>query len=276
MTNSELNDLLLLSIRSAFIAGKTIMEVYGHDHLVIKRKKDFSPLTIADQSAHDEIIKFLAPTGIPVISEEGSRVDYAIRRNWDYFWLVDPLDGTKEFLKRNGEFTVNIALINYNLPQIGVVYAPAAGQLYWGSPEQGAFLLSTTRFHYEITADMPQIVRLSEKLPFRSDKVHFTVVASRTHINFETNKYVKQLRKHYSKVAVISKGSSLKFCLVAEGNADIYPRFGPTMEWDTAAGQAVAIHSGCEVVRYDTGDVLAYNKKDLRNPWFIVRRNMII
>ena len=249
------------------------MKVYGSDHLVIKRKKDFSPLTLADQSAHEVIMKYLEATRIPFISEEGIQYDHTIRNNWEFFWLVDPLDGTKEFIRRNGEFTVNIALIDYNLPVLGVVYAPATRQLYWGSPAHGAYLMSTSGFKTQIEIDLPQLVRLSEKLPFRNDRINYTVVASRTHINFETNRYISQLRKQHSKVSVVSTGSSLKFCLVAEGSADIYPRFGPTMEWDTAAGQAVAIHAGCNVVRYDTGDILAYNKKDLRNPWFIVKRD---
>jgi 3'(2'), 5'-bisphosphate nucleotidase len=273
VTNSDLNNLLLLAIQSAFVAGKTIMQVYGNDHLIIKIKKDFSPLTLADQSANEVLMTYLEKTQIPVISEEGKQYEYAIRQNWEFFWLIDPLDGTKEFLRRNGEFTVNTALINKNLPLIGVVYAPASGHLYYGSPDMGAYLLSTSGFKTDIPADMPQIIRLSEKLPFRTDRVHYTIVSSRSHVNFETQRYIQMLKKRYGKTQVISKGSSLKFCLVAEGSADIYPRFGPTMEWDTAAGQAVAVHSGCNVVRYDTGEVLAYNKKDLRNPWFIVRRD---
>jgi 3'(2'), 5'-bisphosphate nucleotidase len=276
MTDSEVNNLLLLAIRSAYMAGKAIMQVYGSDHLVIKRKKDFSPLTLADQSAHEVIMKLLEPTKLPLISEEGSQYDWSARQNWEYFWLVDPLDGTREFLKRNGEFTVNIALIKFNLPLIGVVYAPVSGQLYWGAPDYGAYLLSTSGFREQIETDMQQVARLSEKLPFRTEKKHFTVIASKSHINFETNNYVRQLRKQHLNVTVLSKGSSLKFCIVAEGNADIYPRFGPTMEWDTAAGQAVAIYSGCKVNRYDTGDILTYNKKDLHNPWFIVSRDRII
>jgi 3'(2'), 5'-bisphosphate nucleotidase len=273
VTNTDLNNLLLLAIRSAFNAGKTVMGIYGNDHLIIKRKKDFSPLTLADQAANEVLMTYLEKTQIPVISEEGKQYEYAIRKNWEFFWLVDPLDGTKEFLKRNGEFTVNIALVNYNLPLIGVVYAPAYGHLYYGSPDLGAYLLSTGGFQTDIPAEMPQIIRLSEKLPFRTKRVHYTIVSSRSHVNFETQRYILMIKKQHSRTRVISKGSSLKFCLVAEGSADIYPRFGPTMEWDTAAGQAVAVHSGCSVVRYDTGDILAYNKKELRNPWFIVRRD---
>jgi 3'(2'), 5'-bisphosphate nucleotidase len=265
--------MMLLALRSAFAAGNAVMKIYGNDRLIIKRKKDFSPLTLADQSAHEVLMTFLDKSQIPVISEEGQQYEYEIRKNWDFYWLVDPLDGTKEFLKRNGEFTVNIALVKYNLPVIGVVYAPASGHLYYGAPDLGAYLLSTGGFQNDIPAEMTQIIRLSEKLPLRIDRDNFTVVASRSHINFETQRYIQMLQKNYKTVDVISKGSSLKFCLVAEGKADIYPRFGPTMEWDTAAGQAVALHSGCSVVRYDTGEILNYNKKDLRNPWFIVKRD---
>jgi 3'(2'), 5'-bisphosphate nucleotidase len=275
MTNPELNNLLLLAIRAAFMAGNVIMKVYGSDRLVVKRKKDFSPLTQADQYAHDVIMKLLEPEGIPVISEEGHQYDYQVRKNWENFWLVDPLDGTREFLKRNGEFTVNIALIKNNLPLIGVIYSPPAGQLYWGIQDNGAYLLSTIGFREKIETDILQVTRLSERLPYRTDRNNFTVVASRSHISFETHNYIRQLRKHHKKLVILSKGSSLKFCLVAEGKADIYPRFGPTMEWDTAAGQAIAISSGCTVRRNDTGDILTYNKKDLHNPWFIVSRERI-
>lgn len=273
MINPDLDHLLLLAIQSSFIAGKAIMKVYGEDRLIVRLKKDFSPLTIADQAAHDVLMKLLEKTQIPVISEEGIQLDYSVRRNWEMLWLVDPLDGTKEFLKRNGEFTVNIALVKNNLPLIGVVYAPATGNLYYSVPNLGAFLLSTSVFKSDIPLDLPQLIQLSERLPFRKNKIHFTLVASRSHKNFETQKYIQKMRKEHSRVEIISKGSSLKFCLVAEGNADIYPRFGPTMEWDTAAGQAIAAQSGCSVTRYDTGDILTYNKNELRNPWFIVKRN---
>jgi 3'(2'), 5'-bisphosphate nucleotidase len=276
MSNQDPDYLLLLAIQSAFIAGKSIMKVYGEEQLVIKRKKDFSPLTLADQSAHEVIMKLLEPTNIPVISEEGHQYDYEVRKNWEYFWLVDPLDGTKEFLKRNGEFTVNIALIEHNLPIIGIVCAPAVNQLYWASQEHGSYILNTNVLRERLEIDIPHLIGLSEKLPFSRAREFITVVASRSHINFLTNNYIKHLKKKHGKVDVLSKGSSLKFCIVAEGSADIYPRFGPTMEWDTAAGQAVAVFSGCKVTRYDTGTILTYNKKDLHNPLFIVSRDRII
>jgi len=276
MTNSEVNNLLLLAIRSAYMAGKTIMQFYGSDRLVIKRKKDFSPLTLADHSAHEVIMKLLEPANIPVISEEGDQYDYEVRKNWEYFWLVDPLDGTKEFLKRNGEFTVNIALIEHNLPIMGIVYAPAVDQLYWASQEYGSYLLNTNLLKEQLQINVPDLIRFSEKLPSSKKRELITIVASRSHINFLTNNYIKHLKKKHGKVDVLSKGSSLKFCIVADGSADIYPRFGPTMEWDTAAGQAVAVFSGCKVTRYNTVDILTYNKKDLHNPLFIVSRDRII
>jgi 3'(2'), 5'-bisphosphate nucleotidase len=273
MINTDPDHFLLLAIQSSFIAGQSILKVYGENRLIVRIKKDFSPLTIADQAAHDVLMKLLEKTQIPVISEEGMQFDYSVRSNWELFWLVDPLDGTKEFLRRNGEFTVNIALIKNNLPQIGVVYAPVTGSLYFGSPGLGAYLFSTNAFKNEIPLDLSQLIQLSEKMPFRKNKINFTIIASRSHRNFETQNYIRKMKKEHSRVEIISKGSSLKFCLVAEGNADIYPRFGPTMEWDTAAGQAIAALSGCSVTRYDTGDILTYNKKELRNPWFIVKRN---
>jgi 3'(2'), 5'-bisphosphate nucleotidase len=273
MTIPDLDHLLLLAIRSSFIAGKAIMQVYGKSRLIVRIKKDFSPLTIADQAAHDVLMTYLENTQIPVISEEGLQCDYSTMSNWELFWLVDPLDGTKEFLRQNGEFTVNIALIKNNLPHMGVIYAPATGNLYYGYPGLGSYLLSTNVFKEEIPVDLAQVIRLSERLPFRKNKVRFTIVASRSHRNFETQNYLRKMKKEYGRVEIISIGSSLKFCLVAEGNADIYPRFGPTMEWDTAAGQAIATQSGCSVTRYDTGDILTYNKKDLKNPWFFVQRN---
>lgn len=273
MTDPDLDQLLLLAIHSSFMAGKAIMQVYGGNRLVLKIKKDFSPLTVADQSAHNVLMTYLEKTQIPVISEEGIQYDFSARSKWDIFWLVDPLDGTKEFLRRNGEFTVNIALVKNNLPLIGVIYAPATGNLYFGFPNQGAFLLNAGKFKTEIPSDLPQLIRLSERLPIRKNRIHYTMVASRSHRNFETQKYIRKMKKEHSRLEIITKGSSLKFCLVAEGNADIYPRFGPTMEWDTAAGQAIAAQSGCSVTRYDTGDFLTYNKKEMRNPWFIVKRN---
>jgi 3'(2'), 5'-bisphosphate nucleotidase len=272
MISPDFHEMLWIAIQACLFAGKVIMDAYGDAHPVVKLKSDFSPLTIADQAAHKELITHLERTNIPVISEEGIMYDYSVRSGWDLYWLVDPLDGTREFLKKNDEFTVNIALVKNNLPVIGVIYAPALGKLYFSSQESGAYLLTTAIINKEIPDDLSCLFNISEKLPLHLNKSGFTIIASRSHRNLQTRIYIHRLKKEHGKLAIISKGSSLKFCLVAEGNADIYPRFGATMEWDTAAGQAIAVHAGCSVLRYDTGEILTYNKKELKNPWFIVKR----
>jgi 3'(2'), 5'-bisphosphate nucleotidase len=272
MQNPSINSLLLLSIQSAMIAGSAIMQYYTGKKIKVKRKKDFSPITSADREAHEIIANELVETGLPLLSEEGEHEKYEERKKWGAFWLVDPLDGTKEFLKKNGEFTVNIALIEENLPSLGVVYAPALDKLFFGTSSFGSYYIRASKIR-DFKPDNPdEIISMSEKLPLRMKNRRYTVIASRSHRSFETRKYISALKKEYGEVNIISSGSSLKFCLVAEGSADIYPRFGPTMEWDTAAGQAVAVFSGCSVKGYDSSLVLTYNKEKLLNPWFIVER----
>jgi 3'(2'), 5'-bisphosphate nucleotidase len=273
MSGHEQASLLLLSIRSAFLAGDVILHhYYKGKNISVALKRDFSPITIADREAHEIICGELAGTGFPLLSEEGTHFDYASRNKWNTFWLVDPLDGTKEFLKRNDEFTVNIALIRDNLPLLGVVYAPALDRLYYAGSLSGSYSVKASDIKELKPDSMDVIISISEKLPLKISHRNYTVVTSRSHLNLETRKQIKILQREHGDVAIISSGSSLKFCLVAEGSADIYPRFGPTMEWDTAAGQAVAVFSGCSVNRYDTGEVLTYNKEKLLNPWFIVER----
>lgn len=223
----------------------------------IERKADNSPLTRADKAAHARIMTFLEPTGIPVLSEEGAHLPYSIRRQWQRLWIVDPLDGTKEFIKRNGEFTVNIALAENGSPVMGVIYVPVKQQLYYGCIGEGAY-----------KEELGQRVTL----PLKSDTERaFTVVASRSHLSKETADYIDLLRRDHPDLQLASSGSSLKICLVAEGKADVYPRHAPTMEWDTAAGDAIARAARREVVDALTGEPLRYNKEDLHNPWFIVR-----
>jgi len=235
-------------------AGAAIMEIYQGEFRV-ELKGDDSPLTCADRAAHEVIVKGLTeldPT-IPILSEEGRTIPYETRRNWSRFWLVDPLDGTKEFIKRNGEFTVNIALIEDGRTAAGVVYLPAQDRLYFGVVGQGAWLQTGTE------AAEPIRVR-------RADPVAgLTVVMSRSHPSPELDAYLKEV-----KVAeALPVGSSLKLCVVAEGRADLYPRLGPTMEWDTAAGQAVVEAAGGTVLTLDD-EPLRYNKENLLNPYFIV------
>jgi len=269
----ELEDNIVCSaLQIAFEAGQAILEIYegpfGFD-----LKPDNSPITIADRKAHEIIMQGLVATGLPLLSEEGIQTPYEIRKDWKQYWFVDPLDGTKEFISRNGDFTVNIALIEDHNPVFGVVYAPVRKMIYWGSI-QGAFRMDVNDIHdaMEITEDL--IKSKSQCLPIDGSNKQgsYTVLGSKSHMNAATEAFIQNLHAEYPELAFVSKGSSLKFCTLAEGNADIYPRFGPTMEWDTAAGHAVAVFSGCEVIQADSGVPLIYNKPDLLNPHFIAQR----
>jgi 3'(2'), 5'-bisphosphate nucleotidase len=258
LTAVDLEKLLPTAVAAAREAGKAVMEVYSSD-FAVERKEDKSPLTLADKRSHEIIVKGLsgiAGSSIPILSEEGKGIPYDERKNWDYFWLVDPLDGTKEFIKRNGEFTVNIALIRGQRPVLGVIYVPVTDTLYYAHEGAGA--------HKEMQGR-------TLKLPEQKARGRFTIAGSRSHATPELAAFVEEMKKDHGEVDFISAGSSLKFCLVAEGKADVYPRFGPTMEWDTAAGQAIAEQSGAPVVEMATKKPLVYNKQNLLNPWFTVK-----
>lgn len=250
-------ELLATAIKAALDAGRDIMEIYDDPEadFGIERKADNSPLTRADKAAHARIMTYLEPTGIPVLSEEGAHLPYDERRTWQRLWIVDPLDGTKEFIKRNGEFTVNIALVEDCAPVMGVIYVPVKQQLYYGIVGEGA---------------TKEEEGVKSSLPLPAGERAFTVVASRSHLSSETADFIDNLRREHPDLELVSSGSSLKICLVAEGRADIYPRHAPTMEWDTAAGDAIARAAGREVVDAMTDEPLRYNKEDLHNPWFVV------
>lgn len=237
-------------------AGAAIMAIYEGDHGEVEFKEDQSPLTAADRAAHEIILAGLMELSpeIPILSEEGQDIPYEVRRRWERFWLVDPLDGTKEFIKRNGEFTVNIALVEGNAPVLGVVYVPVQDKLYYGLAGKEAFVRQGD----------------GEPVPIRVRPADFeaglTVVMSRSHPSPELAEFLKGV-----KVAeALPVGSSLKLCVVAEGVADLYPRLGPTMEWDTAAGQAVVEGAGGTVTT-PHGEALRYNKENLLNSYFVVR-----
>lgn len=257
---------LQLVIDTALLAGSEIMKIYRTD-FEVEQKSDDSPLTMADRAADEVIKNGLKGTGLPIFSEEGIQLDFEERVGWDKFWLVDPLDGTKEFISKNGEFTVNIALIEKGIPVLGVVYAPDKNLLYYGAKETGAYKAELSNGK-PFSFDCPR-----QKLPIHQDKRPFTVVASRSHLNKETREVLDSLTHTHPDLKTISAGSSLKLCMVAEGRADIYPRLAPTMEWDTAAGDAICRFSGCSVLDWKREQPLIYNKKDLRNPWFKVIRN---
>jgi 3'(2'), 5'-bisphosphate nucleotidase len=257
--NVDMSRLLAHAVDVVREAGKAVMEVYA-SNFSVEQKEDKSPLTLADKRSHEIIVNRLSTiTGdsIPILSEEGKDVPYEARKRWEYFWLVDPLDGTKEFIKRNGEFTVNIALIRGHRPVLGVIYVPVTEALYAA---------------YEGVDAYKEIHGRKVKLPEQQTRDRFSVVGSRSHATEELTAFVEEMKRIHGEVQFISAGSSLKFCLVAEGKADIYPRFGPTMEWDTAAGQAIAEQAGGSVVDMDTKKPLLYNKQSLLNPWFMVSR----
>ena len=235
-------------------AGVAIMEIYKRD-FKIDYKDDKSPLTEADTKSNEIICDALLKLhpNIPMLSEENKEVSYEDRKDWEYYWCIDPIDGTKEFIKKNDEFTVNIALIHNSTPVLGVVYAPAIDKMYIAKKAEGAFLNG-------------------QKLPLKindnkKDKLY--VVASKSHLSQETQEFINNLDA--KEIEQVSKGSSLKLCMVATGEADIYPRLAPTMEWDTAAADAIVRESGKMTYQYETNTPVVYNKENLLNPWFVVK-----
>ena len=263
-------EILHVAMEASILAGQVIMAVYEKPRFTSELKQDLSPLTEADMAANKIINSRLANTGYPIISEENKNSDYNTRKNWEYCWIVDPLDGTKEFIKRNGEFTVNIALCKKGIPLLGVIYVPVTRELYYADVhKKEAFKTIMDQEHRMVSKLFDASHRI---FPAKTDKKFIRVVGSRSHMDQTTLDFISDLESHYEKVEIVSKGSSLKFCLLAEGIADIYPRFAPTMEWDTAAGQAICSAVGLQVVARDTKATLRYNKADLHNPYFIVQR----
>jgi len=256
--------LLETAILAAIKAGHKLMDFYQKS-LEISQKEDNSPITEADIASNNIILSELSVTNLPILSEEAIHTEYAKRSAWQRFWLVDPLDGTKEFIQRNGEFTVNIALIEQGKPVIGVIYSPVTGELYAGSPETKSFKVKI--------ADNTLIEHSFQSLPIISDTSTLRIVVSRSHLDEQTIAFIKELKKHYPETEVITSGSSIKLCKVAEGSADGYPRFGKTMEWDTAAGHAILIYAEANLYEISTLKELRYNKPLLSNPEFIALRN---
>ena len=261
-----ISELTQLAIKAAIEASKDILTIYKSDDFEIDTKEDNSPLTKADKAAHKIISSILQESKLPILSEEGKSIPYETRKYWNKLWIVDPIDGTKEFIKRNGEFTVNIALIENNKPVIGVILAPDSGVLYFSEKNIGAFK-STTNLDY---FNPENLLAEALPLPLNHENKAYTVVVSRSHLSKETKAYVENLKAKHGEVKFISKGSSLKLCMVAEGMANCYPRFAPTIEWDTAAGQAICEAAGFQVIDFKTKKSMIYNRKDLLNNWFIV------
>lgn len=256
------------AVNAAIEAGHAILEIYHSGDFDVSIKGDDSPLTRADLASHDVIMRHLIPTSIPVLSEEGRDIPFEERGEWRELWVVDPIDGTKEFIKRNGEFTVNIALVRDGVPVLGVIYVPVTGELYVGTADEGAIKAMCPA---SAQAEAQSAINGGSAIPLAKGDRPYTVVASRSHMSEETALFVEELRKEQGEVALISKGSSLKLCMVAEGKADCYPRFAPTMEWDTAAGQAICMAAGFDVIDQNTGETMKYNREDLLNAWFLVK-----
>jgi len=250
-------------VRIAVDAGREILKIYndGEEDIQSWQKADKSPLTAADMAAHNLIMERLlkAYPAIPVISEESASLPYEERKNYEYCWMVDPLDGTKEFINRNGDFTVNIALIEKNKPVAGVIFVPVTGASYYAVEGKGAYSL---KGNYREKLKAP---------PFYMDEKGLKIVGSRSHMNDETHKYLSQFKD----AQLVAKGSSLKFMMIAEGEAHLYPRIAPTMEWDTAAAQAILEESGGHVIDFEFSKPLVYNKENLLNPHFVALGNHI-
>lgn len=267
--------LLHQSIIAAVLAGKEILEVYD-TKFNVEYKDDKSPLTLADKKASEKIIGELERFKIPVLSEEGFHDNFETRKTWDKLWIVDPLDGTKEFVKRNGEFTVNIALVEDNVPSIGVIYSPVFKELYFAAKGIGAFKIFKDDFIPLIdaiqTSTLENLLQVAKKLPVDTNRRSYVVVASRSHMSTETYEHIENLKLKHKEVEIVTTGSSIKMCWVAEGVADEYPRFGPTMEWDTAAGQAILQEAGASLIDFISQKPMTYNRENLLNNWFIAKR----
>lgn len=254
----ELESLVNRVVQLARKAGYAVLDIYNSSDFDVKYKTDSSPLTKADSSSHKVIVEGLAEIcSAPILSEEGERIDYTTRSGWQRYWLIDPLDGTKEFIKRNGEFTINIALIEKGMPKLGVVYAPAKDLMYYGVHGGRA---------YKMTNGGLTSVEIHPSTPPKAS-ARWRIVGSRSHESIGFKAFVAK----FSCFETVTLGSSLKLCLVADGSADVYPRLGPTCEWDTAAAQAVVEAAGGMVVDAETLQPLRYNQKEsLLNPSFIV------
>ena len=263
-----MHQLTMLALRAAVAGSQATMKVYNKEDFDVKLKSDHSPLTEADINSHFAIDNLLKTSHIPVLSEEGKTIPYEERKEWKKLWVVDPIDGTKEFVKRSDEFTVNIALVEDHKPVLGVIVAPALNLVYWGDKD-GAYRSELPK-KWEKQTPMEVITDLSpEKLPHEKT-IDFTVVRSLSHFSAETKEYMDKLDSVHSSIKSLSIGSSLKMCLVAEGKAQLYPRLGPTMEWDTCAGHAIVEAAGGHLLDWKTREAMKYNRPDLLNGWFLV------
>jgi 3'(2'), 5'-bisphosphate nucleotidase len=267
----QIRDRLLPECFNAAVkAGAAIMKIYkNQDDYDISLKSDKTPITVADRVAHNTIKEHLGPTRIPVLSEEGREMLYDERRNWELFLLVDPLDGTLEFIKGNNEFTVNIALMADNECVASALYVPYHCKMYIAAKGIGAYLIRDIVPQENPQYSRDAIEKVMERLPLESSQHEgFRVAVSRSHQTPETHQRIDQMRQEHPDLEVIEQGSSYKFCLLAEGTVDYYVRTTHTYEWDTAAGELILSEAGGRTRSYPDGEQLKYNKEDLKNPWF--------
>ncbi len=271
MFNDDIRAYLLpRAFNAAVKAGAEIMKVYKNcDDYDITVKNDHTPLTVADRLAHDKIKEVLGETRIPILSEEGREMLYDERRNWELFWLVDPLDGTVEFIKGNNEFTVNIALMSENVCAGSVVYVPYLHKAYIAELSLGSYLLDDIEPSSDASYDYADLCAKRRRLPLRgSEPRAFRIAVSRSHQTDETKACVARMCESHPDAEIVEQGSSYKFCLLAEGSIDYYPRTTHTYEWDTAAAELILAEAGGITRSLPDHGTLRYNKEDLHNPWF--------
>jgi 3'(2'), 5'-bisphosphate nucleotidase len=270
--NETFNELFQSAFRAALIAGKRILEIFNNEDFHVSMKSDNSPLSSADKEAHEIIKRLLLNSRIPILSEEGRDMQFEERKSWDILWIVDPLDGTRQFIQKREEFTVNIALVVGGNPLFGVVYAPATGDMYFGIKDIGSFKINIGDRDL-LSHSFSQIIAESKKLdPSSKTNNAYIILASYHHVNKETLEYIDEVRKTYPDAEVKKVGSSLKMCMLADGMGDVYIRHTDTYEWDTAAAQSILEGVGWNIHALDTNKPLTYNKESLLNPYFICKK----
>jgi 3'(2'), 5'-bisphosphate nucleotidase len=268
--NQNFIDTYLIStaVRAAMCAGSEIMDVYCQQSFDVEYKSDKSPLTKADIRANAVIMAVLRETDLPILSEEGEHLPYEERQAWKRFWLIDPLDGTSEFVAKSGDFCVNVALIDNSEPILGVIYSPVKDIVWFGAMGFGAYKIEdATKVIDDFSFDT--FMNVAIKLPYRNTGDEFVFVTSRSNLNASTKKFIDTLSTEYTKTRIVHVGSALKFTVLADGMADLYPRFATTSEWDTGAGHAILRSMGGNVFQEDTNVPLVYNKANLDNPGFV-------
>jgi 3'(2'), 5'-bisphosphate nucleotidase len=273
--NAEQREYLVPCAYSAALrAGAAILDVYtrGKADFEVNLKTDQTPITLADRLAHRTIKEYLGPTHIPLLSEEGRQMRFDERRDWEMFWLVDPLDGTKEFIKGNNEFTVNIALVVHNRPVVGIIYVPYYEKIYFCEKGYGSFMKRGIAADATAELTYDEIFAGAEKLPLEKERTGpVRIAVSRSHKTPETAEIIAEMLTKYPDAEVVEQGSSYKFCMLAEGTIDYYPRTSNTYEWDTAAGEIILSDTGGTTKSLPDMGKFAYNKESLLNPWFECR-----